>query len=56
MDKFSEVEGAIRKGLANLDKWYSKVMDTDAYFICLGKDFTRSLRLIETNILNADST
>ena len=33
--KFSEVEGSIHKGINNLDKWYNKVNDTDAYFICL---------------------
>jgi hypothetical protein len=27
----------IRCGLKNLTKWYRKVDDTDAYFICLGK-------------------
>jgi hypothetical protein len=36
LSKFSEVEYAIRKGLENIDKWYRKVNDTDAYFICLG--------------------
>ena len=33
--KFSEVENSIHKGIENLDKWYNKVNDTDAYFICL---------------------
>jgi hypothetical protein len=33
--KFSEVENSIQKGIENLDKWYNKVNDTDAYFICL---------------------
>ena len=32
---YSEVEGSIYKGIENLDKWYNKVNDTDAYFICL---------------------
>jgi hypothetical protein len=36
LPKFSDVEHAIRKGLQNIDKWYRKVNDTDAYFICLG--------------------
>ena len=36
LPKFSEVEHAIRKGLENIDKWYRKVNDTDAFFICLG--------------------
>jgi hypothetical protein len=36
LPQFSELEGALRKGLANLDKWYRKVNNTDAYFICLG--------------------
>jgi hypothetical protein len=35
--KFVEIAGAIRRGLKNLMKWYRKVDDTDAYFICLGK-------------------
>lgn len=38
LPKFSEVEDAIRKGLENIDKWYRKVNDTDAYFICLALD------------------
>lgn len=36
LPKYYEVEHAIRKGLENIDKWYRKVNDTDAYFICLG--------------------
>jgi len=36
LPKFAEVEHAIRKGLKNINKWYRKVNDTDAYFICLG--------------------
>ena len=36
LPKFSEVEHTIHKGLGNIDKWYYKVNDTDAYFICLG--------------------
>lgn len=36
LPKFAEVEHAIRKGLENTIKWYRKVDDTDAYFICLG--------------------
>jgi hypothetical protein len=36
LSKFSKVEPAIQKGLKNIDKWYRKVNDTDAYFICLG--------------------
>ena len=39
LPKFSEVEHAIRKGLENVDKWYRKVNDTDAFFICLGTFF-----------------
>ena len=34
--KFAEVEHAIRKALENIIKWYRKVDDMDAYFICLG--------------------
>ena len=36
LPKFAEVEHAIHKGLENTIKWYRKVDDTDAYFICLG--------------------
>jgi hypothetical protein len=36
LPKFSEVEHALHKGIANIDKWYRKVNDTDTYFICLG--------------------
>jgi Mg2+ and Co2+ transporter CorA len=36
LSKFFEIEGAIRKGIENIDKWYRKVNDTDAFFICLG--------------------
>ena len=36
LPKISEVKYAIRKGLENIDKWYRKVNDTDAFFICLG--------------------
>ena len=35
--KFHKLEDAINGGLGNLDKWYCKTNDTDAYFICLGK-------------------
>jgi hypothetical protein len=35
-DRFEEVHAAIDAGLENLRKWYRKVDDTDAYFICLG--------------------
>jgi hypothetical protein len=34
--KFEDVQEAIEAGLANIRKWYRKVDDTDAYFICLG--------------------
>jgi hypothetical protein len=34
--KFFEVEHGIHKGLKNIEKWYHKVNDTDAFFICLG--------------------
>jgi hypothetical protein len=33
--KFSEIVAAIRSGLDNLEKWYRKTDQTDAYFICL---------------------
>jgi hypothetical protein len=35
--KFYELSDAINGGLENLNKWYRKTNDTDAYFICLGK-------------------
>jgi len=37
LPKFAEVKDSIYKGLGNLNKWYGKINDTDAYFICLGK-------------------
>jgi hypothetical protein len=36
-DRFDSVASSIGSGLENLKKWYRKVDDTDAYFICLGK-------------------
>ncbi|KIL54454.1 hypothetical protein M378DRAFT_92506 [Amanita muscaria Koide BX008] len=36
--KSLDVEQSIHKGIENLDKWYNKVNDTDAYFICLVLD------------------
>ena len=42
LPKFSEVEHAMRKGLENIDKWYRKVNETDAYFICLGTSIVSS--------------
>ncbi|KAF5378616.1 hypothetical protein D9615_007187 [Tricholomella constricta] len=38
LPRFYEVEDALRKGLANLEKRYRKVSDVDAYFICLVLD------------------
>ena len=35
-DRFERVHAAIDAGLENLQKWYRKVDDTDAYFISLG--------------------
>ena len=35
LPRFSEIQEAIKKGSDNLEKWYNKVNDTDAYFICL---------------------
>lgn len=35
-EKFSNVSDAISAGMENLNKWYRKVDDTDAYFIALG--------------------
>jgi len=34
--KFTEIVPAVRAGLDNLKKWYRKMDETDAYFICLG--------------------
>ena len=46
IQKFSTVKDAILKGLENIDKWYRKVNDTDAFFICLGIFFLRLAILI----------
>jgi hypothetical protein len=35
--KFYQLMDAIHAGLENMDKWYHKTKDTNAYFICLGK-------------------
>ena len=35
--QFNELMDALDAGLENMDKWYRKTDDTDAYFICLGK-------------------
>jgi hypothetical protein len=34
-NRFQDVTAAIDAGLENIRKWYQKVDDTDAYFICL---------------------
>ena len=44
--KFSEVENWIHKGIENLDKWYNKVNDTDAFFICLHMCFCNFIPII----------
>ena len=36
IQKFLELKDAILKGLENIDKWYCKVNDTDAFFIRFG--------------------
>lgn len=36
LPKFQEFKLALDAGLENLRKWYRKVDETDAYFICLG--------------------
>ena len=46
IQKFSTVKDAILKGLENIDKWYRKVNDTDAFFICLGIFFLHLTILI----------
>jgi hypothetical protein len=43
LTKFHEFRMAIEAGLANLRKWYRKVDDTDAYFICLGMSLCHDL-------------
>ncbi len=49
-DRFEDVTYAIEAGLDNLKKWYRKVDDTDAYFICMGMS---SVNLIaELNFIN----
>ncbi len=40
LSKFSEVKDAIEKGLESLNKYYGKVDDSDAYFLCLCKSAT----------------
>jgi len=35
--KFSELKEVINSGLENMDKWYHKTNNTNAYFICLSK-------------------
>jgi hypothetical protein len=51
LPQFSELKGPLQKGLANLDKWYHKVNDTDAYFICLGMCHNTLLNSLITNSL-----
>ncbi|KAL0958654.1 hypothetical protein HGRIS_014979 [Hohenbuehelia grisea] len=36
LPRFRDLASAINAGLNNLRKWYNKVDDSDAYFICLG--------------------
>src|SRR5580658_3890430 len=36
-EKFQVLQAPIEAGLENLRKWYRKVDETDAYFICLGE-------------------
>jgi hypothetical protein len=48
VSKFSKLKGAITHGLANMDKWYRKTNNTNAYFICLGK----SSFLLDVNLFN----
>lgn len=51
--KFAEVSDAIGRGLANLKKWYRKVDETNAYFICLGTSLHRDAECttLRTNLL-----
>ena len=39
MLKFAELKNTIHSSLDNMNKWYQKTEDTDAYFICLGQCF-----------------
>jgi len=48
LPRFSEVKGAIQKGLDSLNKYHGKVNDTDAYFICLCKS-TDTCHLINSH-------
>ena len=49
--RFYKISNAIYMGLGNLEKWYRKTDNTDAYFICLGK-FSRWAQWIFTESLN----
>jgi hypothetical protein len=49
--KFAEVSDSITSGLENIQKWYGKTDDTDAYFICLGTSINTNCRK-GTNVLH----
>jgi len=46
--KFNKLSHAINGGLENLEKWYHKTNNTNAYFICLGK----CSQFFDINIIN----
>lgn len=35
--KYEEISDSITAGLNNLEKWYRTTDDSDAYFVCMGK-------------------
>jgi hypothetical protein len=53
LPRFSEVKDAIQKGLESLEKYYGKVNDSDAYFLCLCKSATT---MICDDIFNISSS
>ena len=48
--RFYEISDAIHAGLGNLEKWYRKTDDTDAYFICLGKSSRWAQRIFAESL------
>ena len=49
--KFAKVSDSITSGLENIQKWYRKTDDTDAYFVCLGTQFFMPLILLMLNYI-----
>jgi hypothetical protein len=48
VSRFGIVGDALIEGLENLSKWYKKMEDSTAYFICLGIIYTN----IVSNVAN----